>query len=266
MRSCVCTALIVSAALLLGVPGTSFGQSADPAAAVFQIKVVQLLPNGLYLTVGQGTGFFIAPSGAAVTNSHVVLKALQDPFHYRLIALVGLQGEAEFYGVTIDCASTLSYDASQESGKAPVTPSKDVAEIHLTPPTTPMKIWSEFLPTGRQVSLATAHSGPLPSFPALRVAGSASPGTHVRIIGYGTSIRSLEKGTLRGEVARLQRTLDGTEIFRVSLEDQVERGYSGSPVLDDENQVVGVWTWSDSPNPTSVGDAQSNTVLVHPCD
>lgn len=259
------TAMLFGAPPLHGVSGVSSAHSPDPGSAVFQIRVIQLLPTGGHLSIAQGTGFFIAPDGRALTNSHVVYKAVHDPAHYRLTAIVGPEGSAEFYGVTVDCASTLSYDAGQVSETTPVRPGRDVALIHLMPSTLPMVTWIEFLPTGRKWPLATAHAGPLPAFPALQVAGAPIPGMHVRITGYGARRAPLARRTLTGEVGQLQRTEDGTEIFRVALHGRVEQGYSGSPVLDDRNQVIGLWTWSTSPNPTAMGDAQGNTALAQPC-
>ncbi|HLW48256.1 MAG TPA: serine protease [bacterium] len=266
MRSIAhCMLLLVVPVLLLIPLQPSAAQPSSPGDAVFQIRVVQFFPMGVHWTVAQGTGFFVASDGTALTNSHVVYPVVRDPQHYQLIAIVGPEDSAEFYGVAVDCASTLSYDPAQLFRGTAVMPARDVARIHIVPSTLPVTTWTEFSPTGRRWPIARSHVGPLPSFPALRVAGAAVPGMHVRVTGYGPRVAPVEKETLSGQVAHRQRTEDGTQIFSVALENRPPHGYSGSPVLDDDDRVVGMWTWSASPDSTALGSAQADGALIEPC-
>jgi V8-like Glu-specific endopeptidase len=233
--------------------------------AVFQIRVVQFLPGGAHWTVAQGTGFFIDADGTALTNSHVVYPAVRDPGHYQLIAIVGPENAAEFYGVTVDCASALPYNPAQLFRYTRVAPGRDVARIHVVPPTLPVTAWVEFLPAGRALPIAKGHVGPVPAFPALRIGGAAAPGMHVRVTGYGARIAPVDKQTLTGQVGQLERAGDGTQLFSVALENRTARGYSGSPVLDDQDEVVGLWTWSAARDSTALGSAQAGGALIEPC-
>jgi hypothetical protein len=259
--------MLVAAVSLILAGSQASAQLPQAADAVFQIRVVQFLPGGAHWTVAQGTGFFISSDGTALTNSHVVYPAVADPAHYRLIAIIGAAGSAEFYDITVDCASALPYNPAHLFRTSRVTPGRDVARIHVIPSTLPLSTWVEFTPAGRNWAIATGHVGPLPSFPALRIGGAAAPGMHVRVTGYGARVAPVDKETLNGQVQRLESTADGTQVFSVTLRPAAEsaRGYSGSPVLDDEDQVVGLWTWSASPDAMAVGTAQGREALLGSC-
>jgi S1-C subfamily serine protease len=259
--------MLLAAALFLLAISQASAHSTEPADAVFQIRVVQFLPGGAHWTVAQGTGFFTDSDGTALTNSHVVYRAVRDPAHYQLVAIVGANGSAEFYGVTVDCATALPYDPADLFRTSRVTPGRDLARIHVIASRLPLTTWVEFLPSGRTWPIATRHAGSLPSFPSLRIGGPAAPGMHVRVTGYRAQLAPVDKETLNGQVEHLERTPDGTNIFSVALNPSAgtARGYSGSPVLDDRDQVVGLWTWSASPDSTALGSAQSGGALIEPC-
>ncbi len=215
--------------------------------------------------VEYGTGFFIQPDGTALTNSHVVYRAQQDPDRYRLLGIVGTVGSAEFYDATLACASKLPYDPTKPNpNKVGVPHGKDVAEVKLAPATESFNTWVYHLPDGQQLTLAKAHRGALPEFPTLQVAGRPGAGQDIRVIGYGHISPIPEKWTATGKIARMERASDGTETFSIEFTSRPQPGNSGSPVLNGQNQVIGIWTWY-SFSQSNLGSAQSNTVLERPC-
>lgn len=242
------------------------GQPEDPADAVFQVVIMSNHQdsNHRYPQAGYGTGFLISADGTAITNSHVVYRVVHSPEDYRAIAIVG----KEFYGATVVCASNLPYDptkidnAGRVVGGGAIT-SKDVAEIKLEPSTTPYKGFDYRTKDGQTIPLATAHSGPLPEFPFLSIGGMPS-GT-VRVMGFGGISAIPYKWTATGQVDHTYTgKYDGTPVFDIEFQNPAVPGNSGSPVLNDQNQVVGLWTWHYYDKPT-MGTAQPSSVLKAPC-
>jgi S1-C subfamily serine protease len=239
-------------ALVLGAPPRALGEDINPSDSVFELFTYTKAGRG----VARGTGFFIDPSGLALTNSHVVYRAQHDPEHFVLLAVVG----REFYGVEIVCASPLDVNPFEVS-KGPVA--RDIALIRLTAPNVEFSLWG-ILPGGGSRILARAHVGPLPVFPVLALADAPQEQAPIRVIGYGRSTQPTEKTVVTGTVTRTAIAKDGTPVFEIQADDRPERGSSGSPVLDDQNRVVGMYTWNDIVN-AATGIAISSAALSRAC-
>jgi len=228
------------------------GGDASPLDSVFELLTYTRQGHG----VARGTAFFIDPSGLALTNSHVVHRVQHDPEHYVLLAVVG----KEFYGVEILCASPLEIDPL-EASTGPV--SRDIAEIRLVPPDAQFSQWG-ILPEGGTTILARAHQGPLPAFPVLALGNGPQERGEIRVIGFGRASQAMEKTVATGKVTQTAVATDGTPVFEIQSTDRPERGSSGSPVLDDQDRVVGMYTWNDTHNAAS-GIAISSAALAHAC-
>lgn len=57
---------------------------------------------------------------------------------------------------------------------------------------------------------------------------------------------------------------DGTQLFDVTSRNPAVPGDSGSPVLNDAGEVVGLWAWHYYAHPDT-GTAQRSDVLRNPC-
>jgi S1-C subfamily serine protease len=243
-------ALIVM--LAIGAPVRALGEDFTPSNSVFQLFTYSRDGKG----IARGTAFFIDSSGLALTNSHVVYRAQHDPEHYVLLAVIG----SEFYGVDIICASALEVDPFAVP-KGPVA--RDIAEIRLTAPNVEFALWG-ILPGGGGRILARAHIGPLPQFPVLTLADAPQAQGQIHVIGYGRIAQPTVQVVAAGTVTRTAVARDGTPVFEIQADDRPERGSSGSPVLDDQNRVVGMYTWNDLEN-TATGIAISSAALSHAC-
>lgn len=240
---------------LLAIP--ALAQADDPARAVFMLQTVRLDGHG-YKGMEYGTAFFVSGDGAALTNSHLVYRVQHDPEHYRLIAIV----DKEFYSAEIVCASSLQDDP--RGGLPVVHLSRDVAEIRLAPSAFPFDTFALVFKTGERVTFATAHRGALRPFPFLTIAGRPALGTRIHIIGFGHISPIPRKWTSRGQISHTGQTPDGTEIFDIEFTHPARPGNSGSPVFNDQNQVIGLWTWYASSRP-DLGTAISSSALMNPC-
>ena len=167
----------------------------------------------------------------------------------------------ELYGATVVCANKLP-DALDS-----VPLGKDIAEIKLTPFVLPFSGWQQKADSGRMVVLGTAHRGELPEFPTLSIGGTATG--HVRVVGYGRLFSIPTRWTAEGYVGTFPSSLaryknDSTPMFAISFSREATGGDSGAPVLNDQNEVVGIFTWGFS-NP-NIGMAEEGSVLQHPCE
>jgi len=238
--------------LALGAPARALGEEPSPLDSVFELFTYTVQGQG----VTRGTAFFIDPNGLALTNSHVVHRALHDPEHYVLLAVVG----KEFFGVKVLCASALEVDP-MEASKGPV--SRDIAEIQLVVPDAPYALWG-ILGGGGTTIIARAHQGPLPTFPVLTFAADPQERGQIRVIGFGRAAKAEEKTVATGTITLTAVAKDGTPVFEIQSSDRPERGSSGSPVLNDQDRVVGMYTWNDTSN-AAAGIAISSAALTRAC-
>jgi len=260
--------LLMAAAVI--VPTRVAGQADDETSlvdamdAVFQIAVMDRRPgpDGIMHTKEYGTGFFIASDGTGLTASHVVYRAVHQPERYRLVVDAG----KEFYDAQVVCATTLPYDPTKpddELRDVPVT--RDVAVIKLAPSTAPAGHRRRFFTTasGQQITVTTAHMGPLPAFPALALGDRRGPG--VRVIAFDETSLLLRTRVAGGEVVRWYASpQDGTPLFDVRSAHAPGAGGSGAPVLNDRDQVVGMWAWGYDDKP-GTGTAEGSQALKNPC-
>ena len=244
--------LILAFPLSLGHPHFALGQGIVPADGIFGLFTFTRQGRA----VSRGTAFFIDPGGLALTNSHVVYRAQHDPGNYVLVAII----RQEVYGAEIVCASTMDVDPIQ-TPKGPVV--RDVAEIRVTLPAI------EFIPRGvlegqGPATPARARIGPLPIFPPLILGNGPQEGGVVRIIGFGQGAHATERMVTRGTVTKLALAKDGTPVFEIKFPERPDRGSSGSPVVDDQNHVVGMYTWNEAANGVA-GIAISSAALASAC-
>lgn len=248
-------ALAAALALGAGTPAPARGQASSPDAAVFQLFTM-VVTGSDPRPVAYGTAFFTDPDGTALTNSHVIARAREEPGRYTLMAVVG----REFYSVTVVCASPVALPTHR--GEVPLA--RDVAQVRLAPSRFP--ITRLRLPGGLEIA---AHVRALPAFPALPLGGDPAPGGTVRIIGFGYVEERFDLLVTRrwiatGTVDEIGDAPDGTRVFRVRSVDRPRLGNSGSPVLDDRDAVIGMWTWNEAEN-LAFGVAISGTALQPAC-
>jgi len=226
-----------------------------PDPAVFQL-ITMTRDTGAH-SVSAGTAFFIDANGTALTNSHVVYAAFTEPAHYRLLAIIG----TEFYSASIVCASVLAEMSINREAPAPL--GRDIAEIRVMPSA------FEFvrIRDPRAGVTYVAHRGPAPRFVALPLGHAPAVGEVVRIVGYGESetpnVADVQ-WTTTGTVSDISTAQDGTPVFGVESQNRPRPGNSGSPVLDDQGYVVGMYTWNVAESATA-GLAIAGAALARAC-
>lgn len=244
--------LFVTLSVTASAPPAARGDDVELVDGVFQLLIVAR--DGRF--VSSGTAFFVDAKGTALTNSHVVYRAFHDPDHFLLLAVVA----KEFYSASITCASQIGTDPTL-TDRGPLD--RDVAEIQLAPSTFPYQMIR--LPGHIDLVSATAHTTELPAFPALTFGDDPREGQQVRVVGFGlTSEVPEEEWGTTGTVMFASNAIDGTPIFQIQSVKRPRPGNSGSPVLDDQNHVVGMYTWNMITN-DQLGFAISSSALIHPC-
>ncbi len=250
------TAVILVAPVPPEVPVVTPAPLRAPDPAVFQL-VTMTSDNGLIHSVSAGTAFFVDPDGTALTNSHVVYTSYTAPARYQLLAIVG----DEFYGASVVCASTLTVPASTRPSAALL--GRDIAEIRIVPST------FEFtrIRDPRAGVTYLAHRSELPRFASLPLGSTPSIGEAVWIVGYGESdtaaVADVQWATA-GTVSTVSTAEDGTPVFGVESQNRPRPGNSGSPVLDDQGYVIGMYTWNVAQSATA-GVAIASSALARAC-
>ncbi len=255
MRGFVAIGVIV---VLASLGWTPVAGADDPSHAVFLLQVVAA-DGGQYRSAVYGTAFFVSDDGTALTNSHVVYLAQHEPARYQLLAVVN----QEFFSASIVCASRLHHDPT-DPAVLHVPPGRDVAKIRLVPATFPFAQWRLTLPGGLSLARVTAHRNGLPRFPFLRVAGRPVSGDQVHVISFGSPLPGVPRWTATGQVLNVDQTTDGTEIFGIDFAGRAQPGNSGSPVLNPQQEVIGMWTWY-SLTDANIAMAIGNSALRLPC-
>lgn len=236
------------------------GQSKDPSDAVFMLLTTDRnAQNGKVNDQGFGTAFFISKDGTALTAGHVVSLVAKEPKKYRMVAIVG----KEFYDTELICA-TIPNMGTDETHMT-----RDIAKIKLIPSTAydgTKETLFYFPKKGDPIPLATAHRGPLPEFPYLTIDGAAKG--HVRVIGFGNISAIPHVWTADERVENLYGALswpeDNTPFFGLYSDSPATNGDSGGPVINDQNQVVGMMTLGAADDRRH-GAAEGSSVLLHPC-
>ncbi len=268
MARCSWRAVLAMAGILLlgAMPGmgqpsgsSAIGPGDDPGPAVFQLEIVIREGTG-YKGIGYGTGFFIASDGIALTASHVIYRAHEDPVNAQLLAIM----DKEFYSAEIVCASKLSHDPMRPTPVGGVPLERDVAQIKIVPSTFPFATWGMTFKTGEHMTIATAHRAAVPEFPYLKIGGHPGIGDKIRVVGYGHISPIARKWMATGQISGKLRALDGTEIFSAEYTSRPQPGNSGSPVLNDANQVVGLFPWA-SLTQSNLAHSIGNSALEKPC-
>lgn len=227
----------------------------SPARSVVQLWIMKHEMGGAqpgYRSEAAGTAFLVGAEGRAVTNSHVVDLARTSPRTFQIVVTAG----NEFFSARIVCASALPARVGDLRAMG-----RDVAMIQLVPSEMP----TEALSYGG-VEKWRPHRGPMPRFAALRFGAAPAVGDQVRVLGFGFRSGTIlpYEWSATGTVGVLGQAPDGTAIFSIRFDREAEPGHSGSPVLNPQGEVVGMFTWLRPDDPTT-GVAISRAALDPAC-
>ena len=205
-----------------------------------------------YQSEAAGTAFLIGADGRAVTNSHVLGPARTSPRTFQIVATAG----SEFFSARIICASALAPKVGDNTVMG-----RDVAVIQLVPPVIPVQGFSF-----AGVERWRAHQGPMPRFTPVRFGAAPAVGDLVRVLGFGYRPGTIlpYEWSATGTVGLLGEAQDGTAVFAIKFDREAEPGHSGSPVLNQHDEVIGMFTWLRSGERT-VGMAISRAALDPAC-
>jgi trypsin-like peptidase len=234
-----------------GIRATHVGAQPSPNASIFLVLVWRIA--GRQLETFGGTGFFIAADGTALTASHVVYETRTNRT-YHIAAIIG----KEVYTAALICASELAIDPTKDK-KAEF--SRDVAEIRVT--ANGADSIGDL--TYRGAIFATAHRGPLPQFPFLKMA-APHEGDEARTFGFGR-LRAAPMPYPWSATGTVEHTFtfdDGTPGLQVRYSTPTEPGHSGSPVLNARGEVIGMHNWH-SDTDRHLGTAVSSAALDPAC-
>ncbi len=228
----------------------------SPARSVVQLWIMKHEMGGYqsgYRSEAAGTAFLVGADGRAVTNSHVVDLARTSPRTFQILVTAG----NEFFGARIVCASALPARVGDQSMMG-----RDVAVIQLVPPEVPTEGPLSF----GGVEKWRPHRGPMPRFAVLRFGAAPAVGDQVRVLGFGFRSGTIlpYEWSATGTVGLLGQAQDGTAVFAINFDREAEPGHSGSPVLNPQGEVVGMFTWLRPGNPT-MGVAISRAALDPAC-
>ena len=248
----------------LALPQPTGGQNSRTLDAVFMLVSVKRTGDAFhwhYQSVALGTAFFVSDDGTAITNSHVVYLAQRDPNSYHLVAVVG----KELFSVETICASAVTADPEQPTADGTKL-TRDVALVKVVPFNLPATDTWGYKEGDHFVKLADVHRGPLPRFQVLTVGDRPRVGDKVHIVGYGfqSILIHAQQWTADGTVASLGHLTDGTPAFLIESTLRPQKGNSGSPVLNGDDRVVGLWTWTLVSH-ADLSLAQGNPAFEHPC-
>ena len=251
---------IATLLLVIGLVLPAFSQPTIESTS-HSILFMALLDKKTGKALSVGTGFIVSQDGKALTVSHVALPAFKQPDKYVLTAIV----DREMYDVGVRCSSKLPYDPTR--GNHSVFIGKDIAEIQLRPFSDSR--FSHYYvpgPNKEKVTIATAHTGPLPEFQPLSL--GEMKGGHLYVVGFGWTgfipTPLVWEGSLTSLPIRFNKE-DSTSVFAISFNGKAAiPGDSGAPVLNEDGQVVGIYAWSFTGYRDGIGAAENLPLTCQP--
>lgn len=252
----VASTLVVLAGLITTAPPV---QAQSPAIERSVFHLVVITPDGDgWKSYASGTGFFVAPDGTSLTNAHVVYPVVRFPDRYKLLVLL----DGVFYGADVECSTRLRHDP-MTAQPGPVELGRDLARIRVKLPAFAFSEWG-IRAQGEFLSIARRPEGSLPAFQPLAIGPAPRPGETIRVLGFGQISAIPRRWSTSGRVDEFHNASDGTRVFTVRFTLPPQPGNSGSPVLNAQGTVVGIWTWTLIGD-EAIGVAIAGPELQNPC-